>query len=42
MEIEKLKDSLIHLKAIIEEIEKINIIKRLETEKNKRYNKKKS
>ena len=35
MEIKKLKNSLIHLRAIIEEIEKINATKGLETEKIK-------
>ena len=40
MEIEKFKDSLMHLRVIIEEIEKINIIERLETEKIKETTKK--
>ena len=33
---EKFKDNLIHLRVIIEEIEKINITERLETKKKKK------
>ena len=36
MEMEKFKDNLIHLRVIIEEIEKININERLETKKKKK------
>lgn len=35
MEIEKFKDSLLGLRIILEELEKIKIIERLETEKRK-------
>ena len=40
MEIEKFKDRLMHLRVIIEKIEKINIIERVETEKMKEVAKK--
>ena len=36
----KFKDNLIHLRVIIEEIEKINITERLETKKRKEIRKK--
>ena len=39
---EKFKDNLIHLRVIIEEIEKINITERLETKKKKRNKKKRA
>ena len=42
MEMEKFKDNLIHLRVIIEEIEKINITERLETKKKKRNKKKRA
>ena len=38
---EKFKDNLIHLRVIIEEIEKINITERLETKKKKKEIRKK-
>ena len=41
MEMEKFKDNLIHLRVIIEEIEKINITERLETKKKKKEIRKK-
>ena len=40
MEMKKFKDNLIHLRVIIEEIEKINITERLETKKRKEIRKK--
>ena len=40
VDIEKFKDSLMHLRVMIEEIEKTNIIERLETEKIKAITKK--
>ena len=42
LETEKFKDTLMHLRAIIEEIEKINIIERLETQKIKEIAKKRT